>query len=90
MFYMGNLQQGDRIIASNSLYGRTTQLLNQELTRFGVQTTTVDSRDLQQVRGALEKPAKVLFVETMHCSREAGWLTGGGRLVSIGRHHRPD
>lgn len=59
------VKQGDRIVASNSLYGRTTQLLNQELVRFGVQTTTVDSRDLSQVRTALEKPAKVLFVETM-------------------------
>jgi cystathionine beta-lyase/cystathionine gamma-synthase len=59
------VKQGDRIIASNSLYGRTTQLLNQELTRFGVQTTTVDSRDIKQVRATLEKPARVLFVETM-------------------------
>jgi cystathionine beta-lyase/cystathionine gamma-synthase len=59
------VKQGDRIIASNNVYGRTSQLLNQELTRFGVQTTTVDSRDIRQVRAALEKPAKVLFVETM-------------------------
>jgi len=59
------VKQGDRIVASNSLYGRTTQLLNQELIRFGVQTTTVDCRDFKQVRAALEKPAKALFVETM-------------------------
>ncbi|HEV3116779.1 MAG TPA: aminotransferase class I/II-fold pyridoxal phosphate-dependent enzyme [Gemmataceae bacterium] len=59
------VQQGDRIVASNSLYGRTTQLLGKELDRFGVKTTFVDARDLRQVRAALEKPAKVLFVETM-------------------------
>jgi cystathionine gamma-synthase len=59
------VKQGDRIIASNNLYGRTSQLLNQELTRFGVQTTTVDSRDTGQVRAALDKPARLLFVETM-------------------------
>lgn len=59
------VKQGDRIVASNSLYGRTTQLLNQELARFGVQTTIADSRDLKQVRTALEKPAKILLVETM-------------------------
>ena len=56
------LQQGGRIVAGNRLYGRTTQLLNQELARFGVQTTTVDSRDTSQVRTALDKPARVLFV----------------------------
>src|SRR5947209_11058255 len=43
------VKQGERIVASNSLYGRTTQLFNQELVRFGVQTATLDSRDLKQV-----------------------------------------
>jgi cystathionine beta-lyase/cystathionine gamma-synthase len=58
-------QQGDRIIASNSLYGRSTQLLGQELVRYGLQTTFVDTRDLEQVRAALDKPAKLLFAETI-------------------------
>src|SRR5262249_52035630 len=38
---LANVQQGDRIVASNSLYGRTTQLLSKELDRYGVQTTFV-------------------------------------------------
>jgi cystathionine beta-lyase/cystathionine gamma-synthase len=59
------VQQGERIIASNRLYGRTTQLLAEELAHFGVQTTFVDCSDLNQVRGALVQPAKLLFVETM-------------------------
>src|SRR5262249_7227155 len=57
--------QGERIVASNRLYGRTSQLLNQELTRYGVQAAIVDVSDLEQVRKALETPARVLFVETM-------------------------
>jgi cystathionine beta-lyase/cystathionine gamma-synthase len=59
------VQQGDRVLASNRLYGRTTQLLAQELVRFGVQTTFADSNDLDQVRTALDTPARVLFVETL-------------------------
>jgi cystathionine beta-lyase/cystathionine gamma-synthase len=59
------LKQGDRLVASNRLYGRTTQLLDGELGRFGVKTTFVDSGDLDAVRAALAEPAKVLFVETM-------------------------
>lgn len=59
------LKQGDRIVASNRLYGRTTQLFNQELGRFGVQTTFVDASDLDEVTAALETPTRVLFVETM-------------------------
>ncbi|MCC6419063.1 MAG: aminotransferase class I/II-fold pyridoxal phosphate-dependent enzyme [Gemmataceae bacterium] len=62
---LATVQQGDRIVASNRLYGRTTQLLDQELGRFGVKTTFVDCGDLDAVRAALAVPAKVLFVETM-------------------------
>ncbi len=59
------VQQGERVVASNRLYGRTTQFLGQELTRFGVQTTFVDTNDLDQVRKAVATPAKILFVETL-------------------------
>ncbi|HEV3259146.1 MAG TPA: aminotransferase class I/II-fold pyridoxal phosphate-dependent enzyme [Gemmataceae bacterium] len=59
------VQQGDRIVASNRLYGRTTQLLGQELVRFGVQSAFVDCNDLDAVREALATPAKMLLVETL-------------------------
>jgi cystathionine beta-lyase/cystathionine gamma-synthase len=59
------IQQGQRIVASNNLYGRTVQLFNQELTRFGVQTAFVDCGDLNAVRTALQTPTRLLFVETM-------------------------
>jgi len=62
---LANLQQGDRVIASNRLYGRTTQLLSQELLRFGVKTDFVDASDIEVVRAALDLPAKILFVETL-------------------------
>jgi cystathionine beta-lyase/cystathionine gamma-synthase len=58
-------RQGDHIVASNSLYGRTTQLLGQELVRFGVETTFVDSRDLDRIRSELDRPTKLLLVETL-------------------------
>src|SRR5262245_58908684 len=47
------VSQGDRIVASNRLYGRTTQLFGQEFSRFGVQATFVDAGDLDQVQAAL-------------------------------------
>src|SRR5713226_2152966 len=58
-------QQGDRIVAGASLYGRTTILLQKELIRFGVQTTFVDAGNLDAVSNALTQGAKLLFVETM-------------------------
>jgi cystathionine gamma-synthase len=62
---LATLQQGDRIVASNRLYGRTTQLFGQELPRFGVTTQFVDCSEPEQVRAALMHGARVLFVETM-------------------------
>lgn len=59
------VQQGQRIVASHRLYGRTTQLLQQKLPRLGVSTTFVDTNDLQQVQSALRTPARLLFVETL-------------------------
>jgi cystathionine beta-lyase/cystathionine gamma-synthase len=61
------VKQGDRIIASNRLYGRTMQLFTQELARFGISTTLVDTTDLGAVESALRAaPApRLLFVETL-------------------------
>lgn len=63
--FLGYVSAGDRIVASNRLYGRTVKLLNQELGRFGVKTKFVDVHDADALRAAFEQPAKVLFVETM-------------------------
>jgi cystathionine gamma-synthase len=62
---LATVSRDERIVASNRLYGRTTQLFMEELPRFGVRTTLVDTNDLAAVRAALREPAKLLFVETM-------------------------
>ncbi|MGE3803197.1 MAG: PLP-dependent aspartate aminotransferase family protein [Gemmataceae bacterium] len=54
-----------RIVASSYLYGRTTQLLGQELPRFGVTTDFVDTSSSDAVVDALAEPARILFVETI-------------------------
>src|SRR5271155_5725261 len=62
---LATVQQGQRILASNRLYGRTVQLFTQELTRFGVATEFVDANDLGAVKAGLKKSPRLLFVETM-------------------------
>lgn len=63
--FLATLQTKGRVVASNRLYGRTTQLLNQELLRFGVETTFVDTNDLDAVERALDKPARLVLAETV-------------------------
>jgi cystathionine beta-lyase/cystathionine gamma-synthase len=62
---LGLVKSGDRIVASNRLYGRTNALLRQELKRFGVETTFVDCNDLDEVKKSLEIPTALVLVETI-------------------------
>lgn len=59
------LRQGDRIVISDQLYGKSLQLFESHLNRFGIQTSFVDALDPAQVRASLAKPARILFVETL-------------------------
>ncbi len=62
---LANVERGRRVVASHRLYGRTTQLFQQELPRLGVQTSFVDTSDLEETKKALQEPAALLFVETI-------------------------
>ncbi|MBI3407633.1 MAG: PLP-dependent transferase [Planctomycetes bacterium] len=61
---LATVQQGQRVLASNRLYGRTTQLLGQEFLRYGVTTDFVDANELDAVEAALGKGPRLLLVET--------------------------
>jgi cystathionine beta-lyase/cystathionine gamma-synthase len=75
------LQSGDRIVASDKLYGRTAQLFQQEFSRFGIRIDWVDATDVHSVNKALQTPARVLFVETM--SNPLLRVVDVGRLAAI-------
>jgi cystathionine beta-lyase/cystathionine gamma-synthase len=62
---LSSLDAGKRVVASNRLYGRTTQLLQQEMARFGVTSHFLDTNDLAAVEQALKSPTRVLLVETI-------------------------
>jgi methionine-gamma-lyase len=57
---------GDHIVASNTVYGGTFALLKEYLPiKTGLRVTFVDSSDLEDVRAAMTKQTKVIFVETI-------------------------
>ena len=66
---MAMLNQGGQVLASNYLYGRTTQLFFQELTRFGVNVTGIDTGNLLAVEKALQAKTEtgpmLVVVETI-------------------------
>ncbi len=58
-------RQGDRIVASSSLFGGTLGLFDRVFGRFGVETRYVSPTDLDAVRAAISGRTRLLFVETI-------------------------
>lgn len=58
------LNAGDHIVAAKTLYGCTFAFLNHGLSRFGVETTFVDTSDPENVRKAMRPNTKVVYLES--------------------------
>lgn len=59
------LKTGDHIVASNSLYGGTYNLLNVTLPRHGITTTFVDPSDPENFTRATQENTRVFFIESL-------------------------
>ena len=59
------LKAGDHIVASNSLYGGTYNLLNVTLPRLGITTTFVDPSDAKNFTDAAQENTRAFFAETL-------------------------
>ncbi|WP_452597066.1 O-acetylhomoserine aminocarboxypropyltransferase/cysteine synthase family protein [Pontimicrobium sp. MEBiC01747] len=59
------LKAGDHIVASNSLYGGTYNLLNVTLPRHGITTTFVDPSNPGNFKTAAQENTRVFFIESL-------------------------
>ena len=59
------LKAGDHIVASNSLYGGTYNLLSVTLPRLGITTTFVDPNDPANFEAAVQDNTRVFFAESL-------------------------
>lgn len=57
-------QSGDHVVCSSAVYGPTTTLLNTIMKKYGVETTFVDTSNLDEVKNAIKPNTKVVYVET--------------------------
>jgi methionine-gamma-lyase len=58
------LSAGDHVVCSASVYGPTRVLLERDLSRFEVDSTMVDTSDLERLRAAVTGRTRMVFVET--------------------------
>ncbi len=59
------LRAGDHVVSARALFGSCLYVLEEVLTRFGVEVTFVDGTDLDQWRAAIRPGTKAVFFETV-------------------------
>tara|TARA_B100001564_G_C20636793_1_gene670075 strand:- start:244 stop:1407 length:1164 start_codon:yes stop_codon:yes gene_type:complete len=59
-----DLNQGDHVIISRNVYGGTYRMTTQVLSNHGLQFDFIDTTDIQNIKKAIKKNTKWIFVET--------------------------
>jgi cystathionine gamma-lyase / homocysteine desulfhydrase len=55
---------GDHIILTDDVYGGTYRVMNKVLNRIGIESTFVDTTDLDAIKAAIQPNTKALYIET--------------------------
>ncbi|WNB93331.1 bifunctional cystathionine gamma-lyase/homocysteine desulfhydrase [Bacillus sp. NEB1478] len=55
---------GDHVILTDDVYGGTYRVMSKVLNRLGIESTFVDTTDVNQIEAALKPNTKALYVET--------------------------
>jgi O-succinylhomoserine sulfhydrylase len=61
---MGQVRAGDHVVASKALFGSCLYVVEEHLPRYGVTSTLVDGKDLEQWRKAVRPNTKTFFLES--------------------------
>ena len=61
----GLVRTGDHVIAQRALYGGTYAVLLDMRKRYGIETTYVSGHDADEVRAAIRKTTRLLYLETI-------------------------
>lgn len=79
------VKQGDHIIASKTLYGCTFAFLSHGITRFGVEVSFVDTRNLKEVKEAMKENTRLIYFETP--ANPNMYIADIRGLSDIAKHH---
>jgi methionine-gamma-lyase len=62
--YMALLESGAHLVSTASVYGPSRGLVEKRLSRFGVESSYVDTSDVRQVERAIRPQTRLIYVET--------------------------
>ncbi len=62
--YLALLSAGDHMVSTDSVYGPSRGLMEKHMSRFGVESTYVDTSDLENLRRALRPNTRLVYIES--------------------------
>lgn len=62
--FLSLLSKGAHVVSGDCVYGPTRVVLESTLSKFGIESTFVDTSDLEQVRNAMRPNTRIVFLET--------------------------
>ena len=62
--YFALLSKGDHIVSSDAVYGPSRVILEDHYSRFGIESTFVNTSDVENIKKAIKPNTKVLYIET--------------------------
>ena len=62
--YMALLSKGDHMISSDAVYGPSRVIMEEHYSRFGVESTFVNTSDVENIKKVIKPNTKVLYIET--------------------------
>ena len=83
--YSGLLSQGDHIISTDAVYGPSRVVMEKHYSKFGVESTYIDTTNPDNIRKAIRPNTKMLYVETPANPTMA--ITDLEEAVKIAREH---
>jgi len=62
--YLSLLSSGDHIISTDAIYGPARGVMEKQFTRFGFQSTYINTTDIKAIEKEIRPNTKVLYIET--------------------------
>lgn len=62
--YLSLMSQGDHIVSTDAIYGPARNVMEKQFSRFGLQSTYINTTDVSKIREAIRPNTRVLYIET--------------------------
>jgi len=83
--YMGLLAKGDHMISSAAVYAASRVIMEKQYAKFGIESTYVDTSNLDNIRKAIKPNTRFIFIETP--ANPTMDITDLAGVVEIARKH---